>query len=220
MKCRCGCGRTLGTLSRATLFRLKQGKPVGYLPGHHVRGCRNVNWNGGRTTNEQGYILILQPTHPNARTTGYILEHRLVMATHLGRALQSNEVVHHVNGDRKDNRLENLTLLTAASHKRSHWTTIGHPPNWKGGKRPIVCITCGKDFIVDSNCHYRVTTKYCSILCRDKHQRGEKAPNAKLSDTQVAEIRSLASSLSHRALAKRFTISKTQVGRIIRDESR
>jgi hypothetical protein len=59
----------------------------------------------------KNYILVQAPEgHPNATSNGTILQHRLVMSQHLGRALSPNENVHHINGNRHDNRIENLEL--------------------------------------------------------------------------------------------------------------
>ena len=57
-----------------------------------------------------GYILVSRPEHPNAYDDGYVFEHRLIMEDYIGRYLLSNENVHHINGVRNDNRLENLEL--------------------------------------------------------------------------------------------------------------
>lgn len=65
---------------------------------------------GKKKVDRSGYIAIRFPEHPNANKTGYVYEHRLVMSDHLGRPLTKQENVHHVNGDRKDNRLDNLEL--------------------------------------------------------------------------------------------------------------
>lgn len=56
------------------------------------------------------YFAVDANGHPNANKAGKILEHRLVMALHIGRPLTKDETVHHINGDRQDNRLENLEL--------------------------------------------------------------------------------------------------------------
>lgn len=63
---------------------------------------------------KSGYIRVLRPGHPMAGSGGYVLEHRLVMAEHLGRELLNSETVHHRNGIRDDNRLENLELWASA----------------------------------------------------------------------------------------------------------
>jgi hypothetical protein len=59
---------------------------------------------------DRGYILIFEPTHPNAHKDGYVAEHTKVMAELLGRPLERFEEVHHKNGLRSDNRPENLEL--------------------------------------------------------------------------------------------------------------
>jgi len=74
-------------------------------------------WKGGRLITTEGYIIIhLQPSHrffcmARANVKGYVLEHRLVMAEHLDRPLLPKERVHHLNGIKDDNRIENLELF-------------------------------------------------------------------------------------------------------------
>jgi len=74
-------------------------------------GERHPSYKGGRRTS-QGYVLVLHPDAPNRRNgkTNEVLEHRLVMEQHLGRKLKDKENVHHKNGIRDDNRIENLEL--------------------------------------------------------------------------------------------------------------
>jgi len=77
-------------------------------------------WKGGHVS--LGYNLIYSNNHPNKDSTGYVREHRLVMEKVLGRYLNKDEVVHHLNGIKGDNRLENLELMTKAEHIILHLT--------------------------------------------------------------------------------------------------
>jgi hypothetical protein len=99
-------------------------------------GSGHPLWKGGRTVNRQGYIRVWIPDdHPfismkPANQAG-LLEHRLVMAEHLGRPLAKNETVHHINGVRDDNRIENLQLRNGQHGQ---------------GKRHV-CADCGSENI-------------------------------------------------------------------------
>lgn len=106
-------------------------------PGH-------PNWKGGRLRDEDGYWLVWVADHPGVRrragragSQGYIAEHRLVMERKIGRYLEPQEVVHHLNGKNDDNRPENLELFACnADHLRTELT--GRCPNWtEDGKRRI-----------------------------------------------------------------------------------
>lgn len=77
-----------------------------------VSGEKHPRWNGGRyKDNTHGYIHILKPGHPYCDTRGYILEHRFIAGKYIGRYLTNIESIHHINGIRHDNRLENLYLF-------------------------------------------------------------------------------------------------------------
>lgn len=85
-------------------------------------------WKGGYISKSTGYRYI--------KFNGkQIEEHRLVMMKHLGRILNENEVVHHINKNKLDNRIENLQLLTRREHSRLH-------SKEKGNKR--ICQICGE----------------------------------------------------------------------------
>jgi len=99
------------------------------------KGENSGNWCGGRIMCK-GYVLLHRPQHPVCQNNKrkYIAEHRIVMEEHLGRYLESYESVHHKNGCRDDNRLENLEL----------WTKV-HPYGVRVNDLPhCPTCTCGK----------------------------------------------------------------------------
>ena len=77
-------------------------------------------WKGGRWKNNS-YVVVQAPEHPRSDLHGYVLEHILVMERVLGRPIVRPEVVHHKNGNKEDNREENLEVLPSQSvHRKLH----------------------------------------------------------------------------------------------------
>jgi len=70
----------------------------------------------------RGYKYVYAPNHPHARGSKklYVAEHRLVMEKKIGRYLLADEIVHHVNEDKLDNRVENLLIMTTSEHDQYH----------------------------------------------------------------------------------------------------
>lgn len=106
-----------------------------------ARGSEHGSWKGGKLINPHGYEMVSAP--PNHKfasmriRTGYILTHRLVMAEHIGRALRPSETVHHINGDKLDNRIENLQLRHGQH----------------GNGKVMVCACCGSTNLIEKEIH-------------------------------------------------------------------
>ena len=90
------------------------------------KGVNNGRWVDGRQKTSCGYIMVYSPKHPNKTVNNNVLEHRLVMEKYIGRCLDKKEVVHHINGIKDDNIIDNLMLFkTTADHTRYHHDNIG-----------------------------------------------------------------------------------------------
>ncbi len=122
-QCRTTSGHTAKTkkkLSRASKGRklTKEHKTkisLGNLK-RNEKGERSPIWKGGRFKSKSGYIYIYSPNHPNKLFGNYVAEHRLIMEKHIGRYLTKQEMVHHTNAIKNDNRLSNLRLVTKKVH--------------------------------------------------------------------------------------------------------
>lgn len=98
--------------------------------GNHATGEKNGRWNGGRWMHPDGYVGIAVPEgHHLRQAHGYAFEHQIVAEIMLGRRLRQDEVVHHRNGDRTDNRPENLEVTTRGEHARHHTSLPGTRDN-------------------------------------------------------------------------------------------
>ena len=91
-----------------------------------IRGNLSSAWRGGKSINN-GYAMLYMPDHPSTCCGRYVFEHRLVMEKYLRRYLKPEEVVHHINGIKTDNRLENLELMTRSIHRSHHTKGKNNP---------------------------------------------------------------------------------------------
>ena len=126
-----------------------------YKATRHLEGEGNHNWNGGKTK-QHGYVLVRKIDHPYANSLGYVREHRLVMEKQLGRFLEPNEIVHHINHNRSDNRPKNLQLFSKSEHDRL--TGLQKPK--KGTEKN--CLFCDRLFYVSPSL---MRVKCCSMVC-------------------------------------------------------
>lgn len=113
--CLCGCKQSF----------TKDVYNKGYIRGHSQKITRQLGWGdkapkwAGGIIKKRGYVYIYSPNHPH-QDHRYVKRSRLTMEKKLGRYLETNEVVHHINGIRDDDRIENLFLTTRSWHTGHH----------------------------------------------------------------------------------------------------
>ena len=145
-------------------------------------------WNIIKTVKSGKYIYAVVPEHPSAIDFGYVYEHRIVMENHLGRLLEKDEIVHHKDGNGKNNKIENLELMKQSEHARQH-----------GIERGIVmcllkCPECQEDFDKPKNKTHLVKPSklgatFCGNRCRGLFSQKIQA-NGGLTDEMKSRISS------------------------------
>jgi hypothetical protein len=106
-------------------------------PVHTNRGSNNPAWRGGEVITKTGYVKVYAPEHPHRDRHNKVWKHRLVMEQKVGRYLEPQEVVHHIDGNGMNNHPDNLELFANNADHLRH-TLKGRVPNWtEDGKRRI-----------------------------------------------------------------------------------
>ncbi len=150
-----------------------------------------------------GYLIVTGIDHPQIKKHFYVYYHRLVVENSLGRYLRTDEHVHHINGNKLDNRIENLRVLSHSEHAHTH-----------RGKISIkTCKNCKKEFLPSQN-----TVIFCSKKCSEEYQTRFEISKEELlklvweiPTTKIAKM----FNVSDKAIAKRckkFSISKPPRG--------
>jgi hypothetical protein len=116
VECKCGCHSIITERDdNSRLHTYKHGhRNRQKYPNPIIQGSDHYNWNGGRWLTSRGYVHVSTGHHKHKQ------EHIIIMEKHLDRKLMPNELVHHKNGIKDDNRLENLELLTRQTHPPIH----------------------------------------------------------------------------------------------------
>lgn len=158
------------------------------------------------------YRVIYQPDHPSAMQSqnwlGYVYEHVVVASRSIGRQLLETEVVHHLDGDRSNNRISNLLVIDRGQHAKLHqWLDSGASfgkLNDEQGKNSVkpkavkCCVICGVTLQFKQ-------IKTCSVECHSKRVASESTIPSK------DELLVLEKTLSREAIGRKYGVSGNAV---------
>ena len=145
----------------------------------------------------KGYRYVYAPEASGAKKSGsykgYIFEHRLVMENFLGRPLQDDEAIHHIDLDKLNNSIENLMVLSNSKHAKIHHLLQGHTISSQDCKdrekiRKVLscefrkCVDCGVDLSVRKDSKSKIIR---CVNCAIKHRRKVERPNKETLTNQL-----------------------------------
>lgn len=116
----------LAIYKKANRMGLKREKRFAYKTACQAR--TKIKYQRNKIKTSKGYILVYCPNHNRANKSGRVLEHILVWENYYNKSVPKGYVVHHINEDKSDNRIENLCLMSSSEHIRHHHI---------GAKRPL-----------------------------------------------------------------------------------
>ncbi len=113
----------LAIYKKAYKMGLRKSSKIEFLNRSEARkGEKASNWNGGIRTTKAGYRQALCPGHPRADKSGYVMEHILIWEQETGVPVPPNCCIHHLNGNKADNRIHNLCMMQHTAHTVFHHT--------------------------------------------------------------------------------------------------
>jgi len=144
--------------SKKTRIKCAVAKTGNLNPNYGKRKSEMSSWKGGKII-RGGYIYIYCIDHPYKVWGRYVLEHRLVMEKHIRRYLKPEEIVHHINGIKDDNRIENLKLCKNESeHSKIH--------NPFKKRLKLKCKYCGKTIYRLKSRTKNINNYFCNFKCQ------------------------------------------------------
>jgi hypothetical protein len=118
-----------------------------------------------RVLSSDGRWLVTPPLGYKGKTyigNRYVFEYRLIMEKHINRLLKPYEQIHHINGNKLDDRFENLEILNKSDHQKLHG-------EWNKGKLNTYCAKCQKQFHVRPCKLKQNKAIFCSRICYKKY---------------------------------------------------
>ena len=127
-------------------------------------------WNVKKIISKGDYKYALVKEHPSRTKNGYVLLHRIVVENHIGRLLNANEVVHHIDGNKFNNSIENLEVMSASEHAKLHSSSLGRLTCC------FKCPNCGVLFERPKNkaLNFKKKAVFCTSRCAGKFYANSK----------------------------------------------
>ena len=158
-----------------------------------------------------GYRVIYKPEYKRAMESdnwnGYVYEHIYIAEKYLDRAIRDDEIVHHLDGNKSNNRVENLLVISESQHAKLHnWIDKGAPFEESGGEQGMnsgkpksisTCEVCGVTL-------QKRQEKYCSTACY-------RAGSRKCQHPSKEELKTLLENNSREAVGRMFGVSGNSV---------
>lgn len=178
--CQCGCGQPAPVAQRNhSRHGFVKGEPIRFISGHNGKlqvGKFSNNWKGGEIKKPDGRIMVHRPSHPRANgNNGYVFKSILITENVLGKFLPEKVIVHHSDGNPKNETKSNYTICENQGyhqllHQRKRAYEACGNPNWRKCR---ICKTYDdpKNLKFDKNGQNQYHVECNKIACRNRYNK-------------------------------------------------